>query len=221
MYSHCICSPKTGIMLFVNQRGYVHSEPTVVIRTVVDVVDIAARRQRFRAASLLPRKISANGGTGGGADETFRVAIAVAARSRQCSGSIVLRRCASHGHCSRWWSSSFPRNRPSLANRRHHRPRPPPKPKRTPIPDRDSRPRRATYDDDSGPASIHASGLSSSWAQRRGRPASIYPLPSSAPRQNRRRDLCNVRRPLEVACVRTSVLPSFYALFDFSPSGSR
>ncbi len=26
MYSYCICSPKTGIMLFVNQRGYIHLE---------------------------------------------------------------------------------------------------------------------------------------------------------------------------------------------------
>ncbi len=60
-------------------------------------------------------------------------------------------------------------------------------PERTPIPDRDSRPRRATYDDDG--------------------------------RKHRRRDSRRVRRPLEVACVRTSVLPSFYALFDFSPVG--
>jgi hypothetical protein len=47
MYSHCICLPETGIMLFVNQRGYVHSEPPIVICTVVVVVDIAARQQRF------------------------------------------------------------------------------------------------------------------------------------------------------------------------------
>jgi hypothetical protein len=65
MYSHCICSPETGITLFVNQRGYVHSEPPVILCTVVVVVDIAARRQRFRAASLLPRMMSANNGQGG------------------------------------------------------------------------------------------------------------------------------------------------------------
>jgi hypothetical protein len=56
-----------------------------------------------------------------------------------------------------------------------------------------------------------------SWAQRRGRPASIHPLPPSAPWQHRRRDSRHVRRPLKVACVRTSVLPFFYALFDFPP----
>jgi hypothetical protein len=60
-------------------------------------------------------------------------------------------------------------------------------PKRTPIPDRDSRPRREAY--------------------------------NNGGRQHRRRDSRHVRRPLEVACVRTSVLPSFYALFDISPVG--
>ena len=54
LYSNCICLPKTGITLLNNQRGYVHSEPPVFIRTIVLVgVDIAARKQRFRAASLL------------------------------------------------------------------------------------------------------------------------------------------------------------------------
>jgi hypothetical protein len=60
-------------------------------------------------------------------------------------------------------------------------------PERTPIPDRDSRPRRETHDEDG--------------------------------RQHRRRDSRHVQRPLKVACMRTSVLPSFYALFDFSPVG--
>ncbi len=124
MYSHCICSPETGITLFVNQRGYVHSEPPAVICTVVVVVDITARRQRFRAASLLPRMMSANDGRGGGADEPFQGAIAVAAQSRQCSGSIVLLRCASHGHCSHFWPSSS-RNCPFLASSRRHCPPPP------------------------------------------------------------------------------------------------
>jgi hypothetical protein len=63
--SNCICSPKTGIMLLNNQRGYVHLEPPVFIRTAVLVgVDIAARKQHFRAASLLPRMMSANNGQG-------------------------------------------------------------------------------------------------------------------------------------------------------------
>jgi hypothetical protein len=66
LYSHCICSPKTGITLLNNQRGYVHSEPPVFISTVViGGVAIAARRQRFRAASLLPQMMSANDGPGG------------------------------------------------------------------------------------------------------------------------------------------------------------
>ncbi len=63
LYSNCICLPKTGITLLNNQRGYVHLEPPVFIRTVVLVgVNIAARKQRFRAASLLPRMMSANDG---------------------------------------------------------------------------------------------------------------------------------------------------------------
>jgi hypothetical protein len=57
--------PKTGITLLNNQRGYVHLEPPVFICTVVLIgVDIAARKQRFRAASLLPRMMSANNGQG-------------------------------------------------------------------------------------------------------------------------------------------------------------
>jgi hypothetical protein len=42
LYSHCICLPKAGITLFINQKGYVHLEPPVIICTVV-VVDLAAR----------------------------------------------------------------------------------------------------------------------------------------------------------------------------------
>jgi hypothetical protein len=42
LYSHCICLPKTGITLFIDQRGYVHSEPPIVICTVI-IVDIPAR----------------------------------------------------------------------------------------------------------------------------------------------------------------------------------
>ncbi len=65
LYSNCICLPKTGITLLNNQRGYVHSEPPVFICTVVLVgIDIAARKQRFRATSLLPRMMSANDGHG-------------------------------------------------------------------------------------------------------------------------------------------------------------
>ncbi len=63
---------------------------------------------------------------GRGADETFRGAITVVPQSQRCSGSIVLLHCASHGHSSHWWPSSFPRNRPFLANSRHHCPCPPP-----------------------------------------------------------------------------------------------
>jgi hypothetical protein len=43
-YSHCICLPKTGITLLNNQRGYIHLEPPVFIRTIVaSGVDITAR----------------------------------------------------------------------------------------------------------------------------------------------------------------------------------
>jgi hypothetical protein len=38
-------------------------------------------------------------------------------------------------------------------------------------------------------------------------------------RHHRRRDSRHVRRPLKVACMRTSFLPSFYALFNFFPVG--
>ncbi len=65
LYSNCICLPKTGITLLNNQWGYVHLEPPVFICTIVLVgVDIAARKQCFRAASLLPRMMSANNGQG-------------------------------------------------------------------------------------------------------------------------------------------------------------
>ncbi len=47
-------------------------EPPVIIRTVVVVVDIAARRQRFRAASLLPRMMLANPGWGGSRQDVPR-----------------------------------------------------------------------------------------------------------------------------------------------------
>jgi hypothetical protein len=61
LYSHCSCSPKTGITLLNNQRGYAHSEPTVFICTVGGgSIDIATRRQHFQAASLLPGMMSAN-----------------------------------------------------------------------------------------------------------------------------------------------------------------
>ncbi len=44
LFSHCICSPKTGITLLNNQREYVHSEPPIFIRTVVvGGINIAAR----------------------------------------------------------------------------------------------------------------------------------------------------------------------------------
>jgi hypothetical protein len=86
-------------------------------------------------------------------------------------------------------------------------------PERTPIPDCDSRSTRASYVVNNSQASIHARGLSSLSARHQGRSVLIHPLPPPAPRQHRRRDSRHVRRPLEVARVNTSVLPSFYALF--------
>jgi hypothetical protein len=187
MYSYCICSPETGIVLFVNQREYVHSEPPVIIPTVVVVVDIAARRQCFRAASLLPRMTSANDGRGG--EPTRRSA--VQSPSPPDRDDVLV-------------PSSFciaPPTATAVIGGRHRSLVIVPfsrtvaiivlvlllPPERTPIPDRDSRPRRATYDDDG--------------------------------RQHRRRNSRHILRPLEVACVRTSVLPSFYALYDFFPVG--
>jgi hypothetical protein len=80
-------------------------------------------------------------------------------------------------------------------------------PERTPIPDRDSHPRKATYNDNGGLAPIHARGQSSSPARRLERPASIHPLHPLASRQNRRCNSCHVQCPLEVACVRAYVCP--------------
>jgi hypothetical protein len=185
----------------VNHRGYVHSEPPVVIRTVIVVVDIAARQQHFRAAFLLPRMMSANDGLGG---EPARRS-AVPSPSPPDRDDVLV-------------PSSFgvaPPTATAVIDGRHRSLVIVPlkrtvavivlvlllPPERTPIPDRDSRPRRAPYDDDGGPASIRACGLSLSLARCHGRPASIHPLPPLAPLQHRRRDLRHVRRPLEVSCV--------------------
>jgi hypothetical protein len=65
MYSHCICLPETGITLFVNPRSCIHLVPPIVICTVIIVVDTPARRQRFQATPLLLRMMSANNGPGG------------------------------------------------------------------------------------------------------------------------------------------------------------
>jgi hypothetical protein len=70
LYSHCICSPKTSIMLFIIKWG---TKPPIVIFTVVVVViDIAARQQHFRAASLLPQMMPANKGPGGSRRDILR-----------------------------------------------------------------------------------------------------------------------------------------------------
>jgi hypothetical protein len=187
MYSHCICLPETGIMLVVNQREYVHSEPPDVIRTVVIVVDVAARRQRFRAASLLPRMTSANNGRGG--EPTRRSTVQLLSPPDRDNVLVQSSFCVA------------PPTATAVIGGRHRSLVIVPflrtvavivlvlllPPKRTPIPDCDSCPRRATYNNDG--------------------------------RQHRRRDSCHVQRPLEVACMHTSVLPSFYALFDFFPVG--
>jgi hypothetical protein len=151
-FSHCACLPKTGITLFINQRRYNHSEPPVVIRTVVVIVhDIAERRQRFRAASLLPRMMSANDGLGRGptrcsavpspsppdrddvsVPSSFGVAPPTATAvvgGHHCSIVIVP---LSRTIAIIVLVLLFP-------------------PERTPIPDRETRP-RATYDDDGSPA---------------------------------------------------------------------
>jgi hypothetical protein len=85
-------------------------------------------------------------------------------------------------------------------------------PERTPIPDRETHPRRATYDNDGSPALIHAHGQSSSLARRWGRSVSIHPLPPSVSQQHWGRKLRHVGCSLKIA---TSVLPSFYFLINF------
>jgi hypothetical protein len=68
-FFHCVCLPKTGITLFINQRRYNHLDLPVIICNIIVVVidDIAERQQHFQAASHLPRMMSANGGRVGGA----------------------------------------------------------------------------------------------------------------------------------------------------------
>jgi hypothetical protein len=167
-----------------------------------------------------PANDVANNGPGGGAKETFCGAITVAVRLRRCSDSIVLRSCASPTTTA---VVGCPHRSLVIVPLSQTIPvivivllLPP---ERMLIPDRDSHLRRATYDDDGGLASIHARGLSSLSAWLQGRPALIPPFPLSAPRQHRLRNLRHVRRPLEVACVCTSVLPSFYEPLRFFPVG--
>jgi hypothetical protein len=147
LYSHCNCSPKTGNTLLNNQRGYFHSEPPVFIRTVGGGgVDIAARRQRFRAASLLPLMMSANEEPGG--EPTRRSAVPLPSPPDRDDVPVP---------------SSFaiaPLMATAVVGGRHRSlvivlltrtvaviflvlPLPPEKP---PIPDRETRPRRATYE---------------------------------------------------------------------------
>ncbi len=78
---------------------------------------------------------------------------------------------------------------------------------------------RATYVVNNGQVSIHMRRLSSLLARHQRQPTSIHPLPPLAPWQHRQRNSRHVQCPLKVACVCTSVLPSFYTLFDFFPIG--
>ncbi len=166
MYSHCICSPKTGITLFVNQRGYIHLELPVVICTIVFVVDIASRQQRFRAASLLPRLMSANDGPGG--QTTRRSAVPLPSPPHRDDVPVPLSfgvtpPTATAVVGGRHWSLIIVPLSRTVAVIVLVLLLPP---ERTSIPNRESRPRRATYDGDGGPASIHACGLSSLSARR-------------------------------------------------------
>jgi hypothetical protein len=185
IYSHCICLPETGIMLFVNQREYVYSEPPVVICTVVIVVDIATRRQHFRAASLLPQMMSANDGRGG---EPTRHSAVQSPSPPDCNDVLVpssfciappMATAVIGGHHCSLVIVPFLQTVAIIVLILLLLP------ERTPIPDCDSRPRRATYNDNG--------------------------------QQYRWRNSRHIQRPLKVACVRTSVLPFFYALFNFFP----
>jgi hypothetical protein len=148
MYSHCIRLPETGIMLFVNQREYVHSELPIIICTVVVVVNIAAGQQRFRAASLLPQMTSANNGWGG---EPTRCSVVQSLSPPDCNDILVpLSFCivaptataviGGH-HCSLIIVPFL--QTVAIIILVLLLP-----PVRTPIPDHDSCPRRATYDND-------------------------------------------------------------------------
>ncbi len=52
MYSHCICLSKTGIRLFINQLGYIHSKPPIVMRRLWREI-VFKMRTRFYKKILL------------------------------------------------------------------------------------------------------------------------------------------------------------------------
>jgi hypothetical protein len=127
-----------------NQRGFVRSEPPVVVvnRTVVAVVvvNIASRRHLPSRIPPLANDIGRQW-AGGGADETFGSAITVAAALDEVTISSifgVVPPTASVVVVVVILPSSW-----SLALGLRLGPRPPP-PARTPIPDRETRPRGAT-----------------------------------------------------------------------------
>jgi hypothetical protein len=159
-FSHCVCSPKTGITLFINKRSYNHLELPIVICTVI-VVDnnIAKRWQHFRAASLLPQIMSANNGPRGG---VTRHSVVPSPVPLHCNNFLdpssfgvappMATAVVGGLHCS-IIIISLSRTVAVIVLVLFL------PPKRMPIPDHET-PLRATYNNNIGPASIHASGLS-------------------------------------------------------------
>jgi hypothetical protein len=234
LYSHCICSPKTGITLLNNQRGYVHSEPPIFIRTVVvGGVHIAARRQRFRAASLLPRMMSANDGPGG--EPTRRSAVPSPSPPDRDDVPVPL----SFGIAPPMATAVVGGRHRSLVIVLLSRtvaviflvlllP-----PERMPIPDRETRPRRATYERRSQMVKLVRGGqhTTTTAARRRStRAGSRRRRPGGE--DDTRRSIPFLRRPLGSigGAIRTtydarsksrrpSSPPLLLSLFDFFPAG--
>ncbi len=235
LYSLCICLPKTGITLLNNQRGYVHLEPSIFICTVVvGGVNIAARRQRFRAASLLPRMMSANDGPEG--EPTRRSAVPspsppdrddVPVPSSFSIAPPMATAVFGGRHCS--LVIVFLLRTVAVIFLILLLP-----PERTPIPDGETRPRRATYKRQSQMVKLVRGGQhtmttaarhrSTRAGSRRRRPGSEDDLRRSTPFL--RRSLCSIGGTIRATydarskSRRPSSPPSMPSLI-FSPSVSR
>jgi hypothetical protein len=155
--SHCIFLPKTGITLFINQRGYDHLEPPVVICTVIlIVVNIATRQQHFQAASLLPQMMSANNRPGGELTRCSAVPLPLPPNRDDVPvpssfGIAPPTATAVVGGCRCSLVIVFLLQTIAIIFLILQLP-----PKRMPILDLETRPRKATYNNDGSPALIHA-----------------------------------------------------------------
>ncbi len=159
LYSYYLCLPKTGTTLFINQKGYVHLEPPVVIRTV-DIVVIKLFREMTAFLSRTPPPVNDVSQRQAGGEPTRCSAVPLPL-PLNCDNVTV--------------QPSFgvaPPTATAVVGGCHHSLVIVPllqtiavinlvlllSPKRMPIPDHETCQRRATYNDNGGPALIHACG---------------------------------------------------------------